>query len=184
MSLKYVPTGYHVPDDIYVIIEIPSYSHPIKYEVDKETGVLFVDRFIATTMFYPCNYGYMNKTLSEDGDPLDALVPTPYPLRPGVVIRCRPVGLIKMTDESGPDAKIIAVPVTQVTQEYEAIRDIQDLPMLLRSQIQHFFEQYKVLEKGKWVEVSSWEGAVSAKEEIISCSRRFQEGKVVDGNAT
>ncbi|VFP82862.1 inorganic diphosphatase [Candidatus Erwinia haradaeae] len=182
MSLKYVSAGCHIPDDIYVIIEIPSSSHPIKYEVDKETGVLFVDRFIATTMFYPCNYGYINQTLSEDGDPLDVLVPTPYPLQPGSVIRCRPIGLMKMIDESGLDSKIISVPVKKVTLEYEDIRDIQDLPILLRSQMQHFFEQYKALERGKWVKIGSLEGVVSAREEIIACSRRFTDRQVLDSN--
>ncbi|VFP79560.1 inorganic diphosphatase [Candidatus Erwinia haradaeae] len=178
MSLKYVPAGNNAPDEINIIIEIPAYSNPIKYEVDKETGVLFVDRFIATTMFYPCNYGYMNYTLSEDGDPLDVLVQAPYPLQPGVVICCRPIGILKMIDESGPDSKIIAVPLKRVTQYYEEIQDIEDLSILLRNQMQHFFEQYKALETGKWVEVRRWEGVVSAKEEIISCIRRFKENKI------
>ena len=119
MSLNCVPAGINLPDDIYVVIEIPAHAKPIKYEVDKDSGVLFVDRFIATTMFYPCNYGYINKTLSLDGDAVDVLVPTPHPLQPGSVIRCRPVAVLKMTDESGEDAKIIAIPHASLTSEYD-----------------------------------------------------------------
>ncbi|VFP86670.1 Inorganic pyrophosphatase [Candidatus Erwinia haradaeae] len=174
MSIKNVPDGCNLPDDIYVITEIPAYSYPIKYEVDKLTGVLFVDRFIATTMFYPCNYGYVNYTLSEDGDPVDVLVLTPYPLQIGSVIRCRPIGMLQMTDESGPDAKIIAVPIEKLSKEYGHIQDVSDLSELLRNQIQHFFEQYKALEGGKWVTVDGWKNVTAAKDEILSSSRRFQ----------
>ncbi|VFP80142.1 inorganic diphosphatase [Candidatus Erwinia haradaeae] len=173
MGIKNVPDGYNLPDDIYVITEIPAYSYPIKYEVDKSTGVLFVDRFIATTMFYPCNYGYINQTLSEDGDPVDVLVPTPYPLHTGSVIRCRPVGMLQMTDESGPDSKIIAVPVQKLSKEYGHIQDVFDLSDVLRNQIQHFFEQYKALEGEKWVKVNGWKNVTAAKDEILSSSRRF-----------
>ena len=115
MSLNLVPAGKSLPDDIYVIIEIPQNADPIKYEVDKDSGAIFVDRFMSTPMFYPCNYGYVNATLSLDGDPVDVLVPTPYPLLAGSVIRCRPVGVLKMTDESGEDAKIVAVPHSKLT---------------------------------------------------------------------
>jgi inorganic pyrophosphatase len=108
MSLLNVPAGKELPEDIYVVIEIPANADPIKYEIDKDTGALFVDRFMSTAMFYPCNYGYINHTLSLDGDPVDVLVPTPYPLQPGSVIRCRPVGVLKMTDEAGEDAKLVA----------------------------------------------------------------------------
>ncbi len=116
MSLLNVPAGKDLPEDIYVVIEIPANADPIKYEVDKESGALFVDRFMSTAMFYPCNYGYINHTLSLDGDPVDVLVPTPYPLQPGSVIRCRPVGVLKMTDESGEDAKLVAVTAHQAEQ--------------------------------------------------------------------
>lgn len=116
MSLLNVPAGKDLPEDIYVVIEIPANADPIKYEVDKESGALFVDRFMSTAMFYPCNYGYINHTLSLDGDPVDVLVPTPYPLQPGSVVRCRPVGVLKMTDESGEDAKLVAVPPHQAEQ--------------------------------------------------------------------
>lgn len=122
MSLNLVPAGKDLPEDIYVVIEIPANADPIKYEIDKETGALFVDRFMSTAMFYPCNYGYINHTLSLDGDPVDVLVPTPYPLQPGSVIRCRPVGVLKMTDEAGEDAKLVAVPHSKLTKEYDRER--------------------------------------------------------------
>lgn len=172
MGLKNVPAGKELPDDIYVVIEIPANADPIKYEVDKETGAIFVDRFMGTAMFYPANYGYINNTLSLDGDPVDVLVSTPYPLLPGSVIRCRPVGVLKMTDESGEDAKLIAVPHTKLSKEYDHIKDINDVPELLKGQIQHFFENYKALEKGKWVKVDGWEGVDAAREEIRTSFER------------
>ncbi|ABR73897.1 inorganic pyrophosphatase [Actinobacillus succinogenes] len=175
MGLEIVPAGKELPDDIYVVIEIPANSDPIKYEVDKETGTLFVDRFMATAMFYPANYGYVNHTLSLDGDPVDVLVPTPYPLQPGAVIRCRPVGVLKMTDESGQDAKVIAVPHTKLSKEYDHIKDVNDLPALLKAQIQHFFESYKALEAGKWVKVDGWEGVESARKEILDSFERAKK---------
>ncbi|SUB24685.1 inorganic diphosphatase [Avibacterium avium] len=175
MGLEIVPAGKELPDDIYVVIEIPANSDPIKYEVDKETGTLFVDRFMATAMFYPANYGYINHTLSLDGDPVDVLVPTPYPLQPGSVIRCRPVGVLKMTDESGQDAKVIAVPHTKLSKEYDHIKDVGDLPALLKSQIQHFFESYKALEAGKWVKVDGWEGVDAARQEILESFERAKK---------
>lgn len=175
MGLEKVPAGNNLPDDIYVVIEIPANADPIKYEVDKETGAVFVDRFMATAMFYPANYGYINNTLSLDGDPVDVLVPTPYPLMPGSVIRCRPVGVLKMTDESGEDAKLIAVPHTKLSKEYDSIQDINDVPALLKAQIQHFFENYKALEAGKWVKVDGWEGVEAARAEIITSFERAQQ---------
>lgn len=174
MSLNQVPAGRDLPEDCYVIIEIPANADPIKYEVDKKSGALFVDRFMSTAMFYPCNYGYINKTLSLDGDPVDVLVPTPYSLKPGSVIRCRPVGMLKMTDESGEDAKVVAVPHTQLSKEYDSIEDVNDLPELLRGQITHFFKHYKDLENGKWVKVNRWDNAEAAKAEIISSFERAQ----------
>ena len=172
MSLLNVPAGKDLPEDIYVVIEIPANADPIKYEIDKESGALFVDRFMSTAMFYPCNYGYINHTLSLDGDPVDVLVPTPYPLQPGSVIRCRPVGVLKMTDEAGEDAKLIAVPHTKLSKEYDHIKDVNDLPELLKAQIAHFFEHYKDLEKGKWVKVEGWENAEAAKAEIVASFER------------
>ncbi|MGF1868370.1 inorganic diphosphatase [Photobacterium indicum] len=175
MSLNQVPAGKDIPEDIYVVIEIPANADPIKYEVDKDTGAIFVDRFMSSPMFYPCNYGYINDTLSLDGDPVDVLVPTPYPLVPGAVIRCRPVGVLKMSDESGEDAKIVAVPHSKLSKEYDQIQDVNDLPELLKAQITHFFERYKELEVGKWVKVDGWEDAAAAKEEIMTSFERAQE---------
>ena len=175
MSLGNVPAGNNLPDEVNVIIEIPANADPIKYEVDKDTGTLWVDRFMATPMFYPCNYGFVNHTLSLDGDPVDVLVPTPYPLQAGSVIKCRPVGVLKMSDESGEDAKVIAVPVSKLTKEYDHVQDIDDLPELLRAQITHFFERYKELEKGKWVKVEGWGDAAAAKEEVESSYKRAQK---------
>ena len=175
MGLESVPAGKELPDDIYVVIEIPANSAPIKYEVDKETGTLFVDRFMATAMFYPANYGYVNNTLSSDGDPVDVLVPTPYPLQPGSVIRCRPVGVLKMTDEAGGDAKVVAVPHTKLSKEYDHIKDVGDLPELLKEQIKHFFESYKALEAGKWVKVEGWEGVDAARKEILDSFERAKK---------
>ena len=131
MSINDIPAGKNIPDEINVIIEIPANSDPVKYEVDKDTGALMVDRFMATAMFYPCNYGYIPNTLSEDGDPLDVLVPTPYPLINGAVIKCRPVGVLKMEDESGIDAKLIAVPVDKLSVIYREVQEATDLPALL-----------------------------------------------------
>ena len=175
MSLNNVPAGKSLPDDIYVVIEIPANADPIKYEVDKESGAVFVDRFMAAPMFYPCNYGYVNQTLSLDGDPVDVLVPTPYPLMPGSVIRCRPVGVLKMTDESGEDAKVVAVPHLKLSKEYDYIQDVNDLPELLKAQITHFFERYKELESGKWVKVDGWEDVESARKEILESYQRAQK---------
>lgn len=175
MGLENVPAGKALPDDIYVVIEIPANSDPIKYEVDKETGTLFVDRFMATAMFYPANYGYVNHTLSSDGDPVDVLVPTPYPLQPGSVIRCRPVGVLKMTDESGGDAKVVAVPHSKLSKEYDHIKDVNDLPALLKAQIQHFFENYKALEAGKWVKVEGWGDVNEARQEILDSFERAKK---------
>lgn len=167
MSLNDVPAGKDLPNDINVVIEIPANHDPIKYEIDKDTGEVFVDRFMATPMFYPCNYGYIPNTLSEDGDPLDVLVVTPYPLVPGCVIRCRPVGILNMSDEAGQDAKLVAVPVDKLTPIYKNVKEATDLPPLLIQQIQHFFERYKELEHGKWVKVDGWAGADAARAEIV-----------------
>ncbi|PPI86448.1 inorganic diphosphatase [Candidatus Pantoea edessiphila] len=177
MNLSKVPAGIQIPEDIYVIIEIPANDNPIKYEINKKLNVLFVDRFILTTMFYPCNYGYINDTLSLDGDPIDVLVPTPYPLRSKSVIRCRPVGMLKMIDDSGEDFKLIAVPHTTVSKEYDDIHNINDLPKLLRNQIMHFFRHYKDLEEGKWVQIKSWDDVTAAKNEIIASVERAKKLK-------
>ncbi|MFC4486810.1 MULTISPECIES: inorganic diphosphatase [Tepidiphilus] len=168
MAFECVSAGKDVPNDINVIIEIPAQSDPIKFEVDKESGAIFVDRFMGTTMRYPLNYGYVPHTVAGDGDPVDVLVVTPFPLQPGVVIRCRPVGLLKMEDESGVDAKVVAVPVSKLTPLYDKVQSLEDLPELLLKQTVHFFEHYKDLEPGKWVKVLGWAGVEEAKQEILA----------------
>ena len=153
MSYNSIPAGKELPHDIFVAIEIPANSSPIKYEIDKDYDALMVDRFMATPMFYPANYGYIPNTLSEDGDPLDVLVVTPYPVVPGSVIRARPIGILNMSDEAGQDAKLLAVPHDKLSVLYKDVKEPSDLPELLIQQIEHFFENYKDLEKGKWVKV-------------------------------
>jgi inorganic pyrophosphatase len=174
MSYQNIPAGKDLPNDIYVVIEIPANSSPVKYEIDKDADALFVDRFMASPMFYPANYGYINNTLADDGDALDVLVVTPYPVVPGSVIRCRPVGVLNMTDEAGEDAKLLAVPHEKLTQTYNDVQDITDLPEMLRNQIKEFFENYKNLEKGKWVKVESWEGVESAKAKILVAAAAYK----------
>jgi inorganic pyrophosphatase len=175
MILDRVSPGIDVPNDINVIIEIPANSDPVKYEVDKETGAMFVDRFMSTAMHYPCNYGYVPHTLSDDGDPVDVLVVTPYPLISGSVVRCRPVGVLKMTDESGDDAKILAVPVTKLCASYADVKNTDDMSKLLLDQIAHFFEHYKDLDEGKWVRVDGWAGLDEAHEEILSSIKMYND---------
>ncbi|MDA8561571.1 inorganic diphosphatase [Gammaproteobacteria bacterium] len=175
MNLSKLSCGKDTPNDINVVIEISAQSSPVKYEVDKITGMLMVDRFIATSMFYPCDYGYVPNTLSEDGDPVDVLVIAPQPLQPGSVINCRPVGMLRMTDESGFDAKILAVPVTKLTPKYKDISKPEDLGKDLLSSIEHFFKHYKDLEEGKWVETNGWGDDKEAKNEIIASIARFKE---------
>ncbi|MDR3502340.1 MAG: inorganic diphosphatase [Legionella sp.] len=174
MGLKKVSSGRDIPNEINVIIEIPMNSGPVKYEVNKDSGVLFVDRFLSTPMFYPANYGYIPNTLSEDGDPVDVLVITPVPLINGSVIPCRVVGVLKMTDESGVDAKLLAVPTNKLTKIYESVESYKDLPEYLLNSIKHFFEHYKDLEAGKWVKVDGWEGPDAALAEIVASIDRFE----------
>jgi len=171
MNLDRVGPGSNLPEDINVIIEIPANANPVKYEVDKATGALFVDRFMNTAMFYPANYGYVPNTLSDDGDPVDVLVVTPFPLINGCVVACRPVGMLKMTDEKGEDAKVVAVPHDKM---YDHVKDINDVPEFLLNQIAHFFEHYKDLEKNKWVKIEGWAGIDAAKQEIVDSVTRYQ----------
>ncbi|WP_298291893.1 inorganic diphosphatase [Thiomonas sp.] len=173
MSLLDVPAGKNLPDDVNVVIEIPAHAAPVKYEVDKSSGALFVDRFMSTAMHYPCNYGYIPQTLSEDGDPVDVLVVTPIPLVHGCVVRCRPIGLLKMTDEAGVDAKLIAVPVEKLLPQYRNIHKPEDLPPELLKQIEHFFNHYKELEAGKWVKTEGWVGPEAARAEISASAARY-----------
>jgi inorganic pyrophosphatase len=177
MNLDRVGTGRDVPNDINVIIEIPMNAPPIKYEVDKETGAVFVDRFLSTAMFYPCNYGYVPHTLSGDGDPVDVLVVSPTQIITGVVVRCRPIGMLKMDDEAGEDMKVLAVPVDKLSNLYRQIASPRDLPEATLNQISHFFEHYKDLEAGKWVKVLGWVGPEEAKKEILDGVERYKKAK-------
>ena len=174
MPLNLVTSGHDVPNDVNVIIEIPCGGDPVKYEVDKNTGAVFVDRFMGTAMRYPCNYGYVPHTLSEDGDPADVLVVTPYPIISGSVVRSRPVGMLAMTDDGGPDAKILAVPIDALTALYQGVRSFRDLSESMIAQITHFFEHYKDLEAGKWVKIDAWLGPDEAKAEILASIERYR----------
>ncbi len=173
MSFDKLSPGRDVPNDINVVIEIPMHGEPIKYEVDKASGAIFVDRFMSTAMHYPCNYGYIPRTLSGDGDPADVLVITPIPLMAGVVVRCRPIGMLKMQDEAGNDEKLLAVPIDKLTSIYRNVQSPRDLPPLEIDRITHFFEHYKDLEAGKFVKVLGWTEAADARAEIIAAMARF-----------
>ncbi|MDX8394421.1 MAG: inorganic diphosphatase [Mariprofundales bacterium] len=173
MNISQIPPGINVPEDINVVIEIPQHGDPIKYEVDKASGAVFVDRFMHTSMHYPCNYGFVPNTLSEDGDPVDVLVVCSFPLIPGCVINCRPVAVLEMEDEAGMDAKILAVPSSKLKPVYKDIHSADDLPSFLIDQIKHFFEHYKDLEKNKWVKVRGWLDADAAKKEVTDSIDRY-----------
>ncbi|MGO4222541.1 inorganic diphosphatase [Lysobacter sp. TAF61] len=173
MGLDLVPTGKNPPDEINVIIEIPKDAEPVKYEVDKASGAIFVDRILSTPMRYPCNYGYVPHTLCGDGDPADVLVILPLPLVPGSVIRAVPVGVLKMSDEAGSDEKIIAVPVPKIFGGYAHITDIEQVSQHWLDRIGHFFEHYKDLEKGKWVKIEGWGNAVEAKSILNDAIERY-----------
>lgn len=176
MSLDRVPAGQNLPDEFNVIIEIPMNADPVKYEVDKETGVVFVDRFMLTAMHYPCNYGYIPHTISDDGDPADVLVIAPFPIQVGAVVKARTIGVLHMDDEAGGDAKLLAVPVTKLYPPYRHIQTPQDLPEEDVARIQHFFEHYKDLEKGKWVKIKGWGGPEAARKEIMDSVKRYNDG--------
>ncbi len=173
MGLDLVTAGAEAPHMFNVIIEIPMNADPIKYEVDKESGAIFVDRFMGTAMHYPCNYGYVPRTLAADGDPVDVLVITPFPLISGVVVRCRPLGLLKMIDEKGDDAKVLAVPDDKVLPIYSHWRRYQDINRHRLAQIQHFFEHYKDLEPGKMVRIGGWGDVEEARGEIATGMQRY-----------
>lgn len=175
MGLDLVSTGKNPPHEINVIIEIQKDSEPVKYEVDKETGAIFVDRILSTPMRYPCNYGYVPHTLCGDGDPADVLVILPLPLVPGSVIRCRPVGVLKMTDEAGGDEKLLAVPVEKVFAGYAHISDIEQVSGHWLERIGHFFEHYKDLEKNKWVKLDGFGNAADAKAILLEAIERFND---------
>ena len=172
MRIEAIPVGTNPPDDVNVIIEVPIGGEPIKYEMDKAAGTLFVDRFLHTPMRYPGNYGFVPHTLSDDGDPIDVLVANTRPIIPGAVINVRPIGVLKMADESGGDEKIIAVPVPKLTKRYNNVTIYSDLPEITLEQIRHFFEHYKDLEKGKWVRVTGWGSPDEAKQMITAAIER------------
>jgi len=172
MQIEKLSAGKNVPDEINVIIEIPMDSDPVKYEFDKDSGAIFVDRFIPVSMVYPCNYGFVPHTLSGDGDPIDVLVISAYPVVPGCVVKCRPIGVLLMEDESGEDEKILAVPTTKLDISMENINSVEDLNPTLLHKIKHFFEHYKDLEKGKWVKIVGWGDAVKAKQLINEAVER------------
>lgn len=174
MSFTKVSAGNNIPFEINVIIEIPAFSDPVKYEVDKLTGELTVDRFMGTAMQYPCNYGYIPQTLSEDGDAVDVMIVSPAPLLSGCVITCRPVGVLKMIDEAGADPKLLAVPMPKLTPFYNHVNDYRDMQPDKLAKITHFFQHYKDLEEGKWVSVEGWGGLEEARKEVIDGIARYQ----------
>jgi inorganic pyrophosphatase len=175
MSLDQVSPGKKLPESFNVIIEISMNADPVKYEVDKESGAIFVDRFMGTAMHYPTNYGYVPQTIAGDGDPVDVLVMTPFPLPPGVVVPCRAIGILLMEDEGGMDGKVLAVPTEKILPMYAKIQSLDDLHDLQLQQIAHFFERYKDLEKGKWVKVKGWEGKDAAHKEILDGVANFSK---------
>jgi len=173
MSLDRVSPGAKLPEEFNVIVEIPMNSDPVKYEVDKESGSVFVDRFMLAAMHYPCNYGYIPRTIADDGDPLDVLVITPFPVHVGAVIRCRAIGVLEMDDEAGGDAKLLALPVDKLYPPYRHIQRVEDLLQEDLARIQHFFEHYKDLEPGKWVKVKGWADRAAALQEIRAAVERY-----------
>ncbi len=174
MRIEAIPVGNNAPEDVNVLVEVPIGGHPIKYELDKNSGTLVVDRFLHTPMAYPGNYGFVPNTLSDDGDPIDVLVCNTRPLVPGCVINVRPIGVLVMEDNAGRDEKIVAVPSPHLTKRYENVLNYDDLPSITLSQIAHFFEHYKDLEPGKWVKIGDWRDASEARRLIVEAMARYQ----------
>jgi inorganic pyrophosphatase len=177
MDISRITSGKNPPKDIHAVIEIPLGGVPVKYEIDKDSGALFVDRFLHTAMFYPGNYGFVPHTLSADGDPCDVLVAGQVPVVPGAVIRCRPVGALVMEDEAGGDEKILAVPVDALHPFYAGVQSYKDLPAIMCEQIAHFFQHYKDLEKGKWVTIVRWLDADGAEKLVLEAIERYKAQK-------
>ncbi|MGI9219705.1 MAG: inorganic diphosphatase [Woeseiaceae bacterium] len=177
MRIDAIRIGNNPPEDVNVIIEVPVGGQPIKYELDKDSGVLVVDRFLYTPMFYPGNYGFVPHTLSDDGDPIDVLVCNTRQLIPGCVINVRPVGVLIMEDNAGQDEKVIAVPSSELTKRHDHVKDVSDIPDITLQQIEHFFEHYKDLEPGKWVKIGDWHGTADAHELIVAAIDRAKQQK-------
>ncbi len=176
MRLDAIPIGDNPPEDVNVIIEVPVGGEPVKYEMNKDAGTMFVDRFLYTPMHYPGNYGFVPHTLSDDGDPIDVLVPNERPIVPGAVMNCRPIGVLMMEDESGLDEKVVAVPSGHLTRRYDGVHSYENLPEITVQQIEHFFGRYKDLEPGKWVKIKGWENAAKARALISEAIARAAEG--------
>ena len=172
MNLNSIPVGKNAPEDVNVVIEVPIGGEPIKYEMDKDSGALFVDRYLYTSMRYPGNYGFIPHTLSDDGDPIDVLVASTRAIAPGAVINCRVIGVLVMSDEAGQDEKLLAVPSTKLTRRYEDVENYSDLPEITLKQIEHFFAHYKDLESEKWVKIDRWGDAAEAKQLIVEAMER------------
>ena len=175
MRLDAIKIGKNPPDDVNVVIEVPIGGEPIKYEMDKESGALVVDRFLYTAMRYPGNYGFIPHTLSGDGDPCDVLVANTRAIAPGAIISVRPVGVLVMEDNAGEDEKVIAVPSPKLTLRYEHVTEYKHLPDITLQQVQHFFEHYKDLEPGKWVKILRWGDAAEAHRLILEGIERAKK---------
>ncbi|OGT26048.1 MAG: inorganic pyrophosphatase [Gammaproteobacteria bacterium RIFCSPLOWO2_02_FULL_42_14] len=175
MILNNITPGRSIPNDVNVIIEISANCTPIKYEIDKASGLLMVDRFMPTAMHYPCNYGFVPNTLSLDGDPVDVLVITPYPVQAGSFMRCRALGVLQMTDESGEDCKVLALPIEKACIHYAHMKTLKDIPEVMLNSITHFFEHYKKLEPNKWVKIGEWLGVDAATKEINDSIQRAKK---------
>ena len=175
MNINKIKAGNDLPNEVNTIIEIPSHASPIKYEIDKDSSAIWVDRFINVPMYYPANYGFIPHTLSEDGDPIDILVISPTPLLVGCVLACRPIGVLDMEDESGRDIKLIAVPAKKMNSGYDNVDSVDDLDPNLKQQIEHFFENYKKLETDKWVKITGWCGKDQALSEILASIERYKK---------
>lgn len=179
MKLDKIPLGNNAPDDINVIVEVPVGGEPIKYEMDKDSGAMFVDRFLYTPMRYPGNYGFVPHTLSEDNDPIDVLICNTRPIIPGAVINCRPIGVLVMEDDGGQDEKLIAVPSERMSHRYIDVQSCDDLPVISRQQIEHFFQHYKDLEPNKWVKIQHWGDVTEAKRLLVDAiDRAASQGSV------
>lgn len=175
MDINLIPTGDNAPETLNVIIEVPQGGEPVKYEFDKKSGALFVDRLLHTPMRYPANYGFVPHTLSDDGDPLDALVLAPTPFVPGSVVSVRPIAVLRMKDEKGEDEKLLTVPVDDIIPLYSSVKEASDLPAIITDQIGHFFEHYKDLESKKWVKIEGWGSSADARQIIVEAIERAQK---------